>query len=48
MHYGDLNKKDIQKGGDVCMCGASKVVLVGKNPPANPEEVRDMGLIQVT
>ena len=47
MHCGDLNRKDIQKG-DVCMCGASKVAPVVKNPPASAEEVRDMGLMQVT
>ena len=27
-----------------CFCGASQVVLVAKNPPANPRDVRDSGL----
>jgi len=48
MHCGDLNGKDIRKGGDICICGASKVALVVKNPTANAGEVRDMGLMQVT
>ena len=45
MLCGDLNGKEIPKGGDMCIHMASQVVLVVKNPPANAGDIKDMGLI---
>ena len=48
MLCGDLNGKEIPKGGDMCIHMASQVVLVVKNPPANVGDIRDMGSIPVS
>ena len=43
---GDLNGKEIQKRGDICIHIAnSQVMLVVKNPPANAEDTRNTGQI---
>ena len=45
MLCGDLNGKEIPKGGDMCIHMAFQVALVVKNPPASAEDIKDMGLI---
>ena len=44
MLCGDLNEKEVQKGGDICI-GASQVALVIKNLPAQVGATGDVGSI---
>ena len=45
MLCGGLNGKEIQKEGIYVYMGASQVVLVVKNLPANAGDIRNTGLI---
>ena len=45
MLCGGLNGKEIPKEGIYVCVGASQVVLVVKNPPANARDIRSMGSV---